>query len=171
MDDSSSDSDFDFEGFTRNDIFEGIVAANLAEREITDEQDVSRYDITEPDWKSENFVTPDVPPFMGVSGADLPSDFDVNSAKPVDYFSLFWSDDVFEKIVENTNKFSKFLETQKRVTNPEFVTKWENIALDEMKAYFGLNCMMGVCNNFRTRSYWSTDPFFSNIGFQQVKIA
>ena len=87
----------------------------------------------------------------------------------MDYFQLFFSDNVFETIVKNTNSFKRFRCQQKRITQPVFEEKfWEDTSVNEMKAFFGIAIMFGILNQPRYRTFWSKDPFLGNPGVQRV---
>lgn len=68
---------------------------------------------------------------------------------------------MLQKIVENTNKYQKYVTNQKRITQPEFVDKfWEDVTVPQLKAYHGICIIMGLIGGGRRyKSYWSTDPY------------
>ena len=122
----------------------------------------------DPEW-SQNFSDVHVRQFRGDGAANLPQDFDVNTATPLEYFQLFFTNNVLETIVENTNKFQQFRCDQKRVTKPEYEEKfWQDTNLSEIKAYFGISIVFGILNQPRYRNFWSKDPFLGNPGVQRV---
>ena len=122
----------------------------------------------DPEW-TQNFLPIHVNQFTGPFGTELGPEFDPAVATPLDYFQLYFSDDVFEVICDNTNKYQKFRLAQKKITTPDYSEKfWYDINLLEMKAYFGLAVMFGILNARRYRSYWSKDPFLGNQGVQRV---
>ena len=128
------------------------------------------YDIlnTDPEW-TQNFSDIHVNQFTGPVGNKLGSDFDTSLASPLDYFQLYFSDNVFQPICDNTNKFREFRVQQKNITSPNFVEKfWEDTDVPEMKAYFGIAVMFGLLNQPRYRNFWSKDPFLGNQGVQRV---
>ena len=79
------------------------------------------YDILnkDPEW-TQQFSPIHVNQFTGLLGTNFPHDFDTSTASPIDYFQLYFSDDVFQHICDNTNKFQKFRFQQKRVTSPDY---------------------------------------------------
>ena len=122
----------------------------------------------DPEW-TQNFTDIHVKQFTGQKGSKLPPDFDVSVATPLDYFQLFFSDNIFETICKNSNNFKIFRCQQKRLIQPQYDEKfWEDTHIPEMKAFFGLSVMFGLLNQPRYRNFWSKDPFLGNIGVQRV---
>ena len=118
---------------------------------------------------TQNFSDIHVKQFTGPVGSNLGPDFDTSVTTPLDYFQLFFSDEVFQQICDNTNKFKQFCVQQKQMTAPNFVEKfWEDTYVPEMKAYYGLAVIFGLLNMPRYRNFWSQDPFLGNQGVQRV---
>ena len=93
----------------------------------------------DPEWFDTNYAPIHVRQFIGPTGFNLPEYFDTQIAKPIDYFQLFFSDEVLQMISDNTNKYQKFRVAQKQITNTQYQEKhWEETTLNEMRAYFGL---------------------------------
>ena len=123
----------------------------------------------DPEWTESNYADIHVRQFNGPTGFNLPGDFDVEKATPIDYFQLFFSDQVLQTICDNTNKYQQFRVAQKQVVNPEYKENhWEETTLNEMRAFFGLAIMFGLMNQPRYRTFWSKDPFLGNIAVQRV---
>ena len=122
----------------------------------------------DPEW-TQNYLPIHVQQFNGPFGTQLGPAFDPSVATPLDYFQLFFSDNVFEVICDHTNKYQKFRVEQKKITSPDYCDKfWFDTNLLEMKAYFGIAVVFGILNARRYRSYWSRDPFLGNQGVQRV---
>ena len=122
----------------------------------------------DPEW-TQNFSQIHVNQFTGPIGTNFPVNFDTTTASPLEYFQLFFSDDVFERICNNTNKFKKFRVEQKKITSPDYKEQfWYDTNVNEMRAYFGLAVLFGLLNQPRYRNYWSKDPFLGNPSVQRV---
>ena len=67
--------------------------------------------------------------------------------KPIDLFSLFFTDELISLLVVETNKYAALC----RGNNT-----WSTTS-DEMKAYFGFHVLMGICQLPEIRDYWSRD--------------
>ena len=123
----------------------------------------------DPEWTESNYADIHVRQFNGLTDFNLPGDFDPEKATPIDYFQLFFSDQVLQTICNNTNKYQHFCVAQKQVVNPEYKENhWEETTLNEMRAFFGLAIMFGLMNQPRYRTFWSKDPFLGNIAVQRV---
>ena len=107
----------------------------------------------DPEW-TQDFSDIHVKQFTGPVGPNLGPDFDTSITTPLDYFQLFFSDEVFQQICDNTHKFKQFCVQQKQITAPNFVEKfWEDTSLPEMKAYYGLDVIFGLLNMPRYRNF------------------
>lgn len=117
-----------------------------------------------------NFRDIDLHEFSTYSGPKLPQDFDVRTATPKDYFSLFVTEEMLETITKNTNSYQQFVVDRKRIADPNYIDKlWtKNVDLPEMKAYLGLSIMMGLVQVPRFKCYWSTCTFLGNQGFKST---
>ena len=69
----------------------------------------------DPEWTN-NFNPIHVNQFNQPTGLNLPPEFDCTTATPVDYFNLYLDDSVWQKIVENINKYQKYITNQKPIT-------------------------------------------------------
>ena len=122
----------------------------------------------DPEW-TQNFSQIHVNQFTGPIGTNFPVNFDTPTASSLEYFQLFFSDDVFKRICNNTNKFKKFHVEQKKITSPDYKEQfWYDTNVNEMRAYFGLAVLFALLNQPRYRNYWSKDPFLGNPGVQRV---
>ena len=122
----------------------------------------------DPEW-TQNFMLNHVKQFSGDVGHKLGENFDTSVATLLDYFQLFFDDNVFERLCMNTNKFKDFRCTQKRIVTPNYEEKfWNDMTVTEMRAYFGIAIILGLLNQRWYRNYWSKDPFLGNPGVQRV---
>ena len=67
------------------------------------------------------------------------------SRNPIECFERYFSDNVIEKIVCETNRYH-----QQTSNSPDFETSPEAI-----KAYFGFMILMGICKLPEMRDYWA----------------
>ena len=88
-------------------------------------------------------------------------------ATAVDYFHLFIEEEFFELVATETNRYAQQLQ--------DFVGQvdrhWELTTAAEIKAFFGLNILMGVNRLPSYKMYWSTNSFLGNAGFKSVMTA
>ena len=80
----------------------------------------------------------------------------------LDFFLLLWPEDLFEKIVEETNRHAE----QCIQTKPDL--RWHATACEEMHAFFTLNVLFGIKSLPETRMYWSNDNFIGVLTIQKV---
>ena len=71
-----------------------------------------------PDW-STDLVPIQVPPFTSQSRPNLPNNWDTRST-PLKYFQLFFTQDIIQDIVMNTNSYAELSIMKKRETFPSF---------------------------------------------------
>ena len=105
------------------------------------------------EW-TQNFMPNHVKQFSGHVGHKLGENFDTSVATPLDYFQLFFDDNVFERLCMNTNKFKDFHCTQKRIVTPNYEEKfWNGMTVTKMRAYFGIAIILGLLNQHQYRTY------------------
>ena len=110
-------------------------------------------------WSESVHPIPPVRPFEESAGPvhQLPQD-----ATPVDFFSLFWEPPFFQTLAEETNRYA----TQRQVQKPD--RKWYPTTPEEIRAFIGINIIMGIDQKPAISHYWSTDPYLGNPGIQSV---
>ena len=102
---------------------------------------------------------PTIQPFEELAGPvhHLPED-----ATPLDFFSLLWEPSFFQLLAEQTNLYAR----QRQVEKPN--RKWYPTTSEEIKAFLGINIIMGIDQKPALTHYWSTDPYLGNQGIQSV---
>ena len=74
------------------------------------------------------------------------------SSSPLEVFDLFFSPDLMEKIVKESNAYAKI------AMGDEKYEKWSKIIVDELKAFLGFSVLMGINHLPSLNDYWSRDP-------------
>ena len=75
------------------------------------------------------------------------------SGTALDYFQLFYSDTVLNKLVQFTNDNA----TKRRTEQPEKNKgEWKALTLEEIKIFYGLLIMKDMIRLYRDAHYWST---------------
>lgn len=83
------------------------------------------------------------------------------SRKAVDFYQIFYSDELFEKILEFTNLNAK----RKREADPNSHRGvWYDVTLDEIKAFYGISLLTEVMKFDREELYWSNNDEYWLIG-------
>ena len=69
--------------------------------------------------------------------------------KAVDLFNRFFTDDVWDLLVEETNRFAAF-----NIGTSPHARPWKEVSKDKMKAFIGLLLTMGILRLPRLEKYW-----------------
>ena len=97
-------------------------------------------------------------------GPNLPEGFDVHMATPIDYFGLVFRPDMMAQFARNTNNYARW----KMETSGENDPRWSETDVYEIRAYIGMNILMGINPLPEADMYWSRDTFLGNIGIQET---
>ena len=112
---------------------------------------------------SDIIPTLDVPIYDGPSGptVNLP-----HGTKELDYLYSEIGDDFFNNLADNTNEYTVF---KCPVAHPNAADRldtldkhWYSTTADEIKAYIGINILMGIAQLPEGRDYWSSDQLLHN---------
>ena len=71
---------------------------------------------------------------------------------PMDCFELFFSEDLQEMIVNETNRYAR------QVMGEDKYRSWKQVTVEELKAFLGFSILMGVDHLPSVNDYWSRDP-------------
>ena len=82
------------------------------------------------------------------------------SASALNFFQLFYSDDVFENIVNFTNLNAN----RKRGADPNHKGKWTDVTVPEIKAFYGILILMDIMKFDREELYWMDSQEFRFVG-------
>ncbi len=69
-------------------------------------------------------------------------------------FQLFFTPELMTMIADETNKYAR------EVIPPEKLSKWLDVSVQEMYAYFGFNFLMGLNPKPSVIDYWRKDPIY-----------
>jgi hypothetical protein len=85
------------------------------------------------------------------------------------YFYLMFSEDVFEDIAEETNRYAEVKKQEKQRVKPDWTDPtWFPTTALELKAYFGLMVLMGVHRLPQYKCYWAADEYLHVEAVAQV---
>ena len=89
------------------------------------------------------------------TGVDVPvgawKRIEPSESTPLQIFSRFFTDEVWELLVLETNRFAALV----CGTTPR-ARPWSDVSQQEMRAFFGVLIYMGVCRLPRLGLYWTT---------------
>ena len=107
-------------------------------------------------WSTEDGDGPVIAPFTGESKLnvrDLPAE-----PTPLDFFNLFFEEDMWNKLLEQTNKYA---EDKLAVLDPKPHSRfrsWVPVTLPEMKLFLAISLSFGLTQKPDLDLYWTTDP-------------
>ena len=95
-----------------------------------------------------------------VTGPQIP----VFCSTPLQFFQLFFTDELIRKIVSETNKYAANILATKNISKYSIWKTWTDVNEIEMKAFLGVVINMGLIEVPELQDYWS-QAFHSNIPF------
>jgi hypothetical protein len=97
---------------------------------------------------------------------------------PIHYFELFWGPEVWNTLVENTNAYAQYKETQHKESKSEKRLRWwKAITLYKMHIFIALLIYIGIVGTSNIASYWDKSGItihkpmesITYFRFQQIK--
>ena len=147
--DSDSDSGSDSDGGTDRDLVAPTPIISIATPVMT----ISPWkEVTTIDSQPEH-------QYLETPGPCLPDDVELK--EPEDYFSLFFSEVLYQLIADETNLYAQLLRANRPMTARSCLRNWRDLSVPELKAFIRL-ILPSI------QDYWSTDitgniPFFSQV--------
>jgi hypothetical protein len=80
--------------------------------------------------------------------------FHLPDAEPMDYFSLFFNDELLDSIVVETNRYARHKISELQRSLRSIWSRWSDVSVPEMKAFLGLIINMGLMPLPDTKDYW-----------------
>lgn len=183
----ASSSESEFEHFEDIDSDNDPVQRNESDIDVSevssiasDDSDLPRYtdrnfEEDPPKWKTDNFQDFVVGPYNGPpEGPNLPAEFDATTALPVDYFKLFFTDDMMESIARNTNRYARFKIHESRILEPGYTDPfWKfdgsnDTTAVEMQAFFGVQIILGINPTKQYTQAFSRNKYMTNPGIREA---
>ncbi|XP_050392713.1 piggyBac transposable element-derived protein 4-like [Patella vulgata] len=109
-----------------------------------------------PPWRLNmtGFVSQHFRPNFPTGPRNIPVHINKDST-PLDFFSIFWDDTVWELLVNETNRQAAHVKTTK--PNNYVAKNWTEVTLNEMKAFFGCRITIeSLVHKDRYEQYWKT---------------
>ena len=100
-------------------------------------------------------------------GPKLPDDFNKDNAGPLDYFSLFIPEDIYERLARETNAYAKLCQQDKG----ERDSAWTETSGEKIRAYLGLNIVMGASPRNQYEGYCKDDDLSGLCSIQSCDVA
>ena len=112
-------------------------------------------------WKMDDFRPVEAAPiFRRVPGAQI---LHPPEARALDYFELFYTQEIWERLVTETNRYYD----QQHHANPPH-RPWEPVTVDVMKAFIGLTLSMGIMKLPSRHDYWRKKKFIFATNFSDI---
>jgi hypothetical protein len=77
-------------------------------------------------------------------------------AEPMDYFSLFFNDELLNNIVE-TNRYVRHKISELQLSPRSIWSRWSDLSVPEMKVFFGIIINMVLMPLPDIKDYWSSE--------------
>ena len=91
------------------------------------------------------------------------NDIDLNELEtPIEFFQLFFDDDVFESINKQTDRYYQQKHGEKTRKRDSHHKLWSKPDLKTTKCYFGILLYMGIIQKPSLDHYWSSIIFFGS---------
>ena len=177
---SDEDEEMEFEPDTSNDCSE-----SSDEHLIFDEDDMDVDNVSHNDDRNANVITSNVTGSVWKRYDSTDSDlqrFSFNASNPgirlpscgqyneeINFFQLFFSDDIFREFVHETNRYAREkIEKLLRLRKRSIWRSWIDARLEEMKAFLGIVINMGINGKCDIKEYFSVKwlarmPFFLDV--------
>ncbi|GFY61994.1 piggyBac transposable element-derived protein 4 [Trichonephila inaurata madagascariensis] len=91
-----------------------------------------------------------------------------DSGDPLEFFNLFFDDEMFSFIVEETNRYAKSFFENTELTPASRALKWKSTNKEEMKRFISLLLLQGVVQKPVEKWFWSKRPILSTPFFGKV---
>jgi hypothetical protein len=123
----------------------------------------------QPEWvwqRCQRFIPNHIPCTARTKrNVDLPE-----NPREFDYFGLYFTDDIINLIVRETNRYAtQYIEENADTIRPHSnVRAWKRTNSNEIITFTGLLLLMGIVYKPRLPLYWSTDDLYNTPIFSQV---
>ncbi|UYV78050.1 PGBD5 [Cordylochernes scorpioides] len=121
-------------------------------------------------WRKDDPLPPTSPPFTARPGLNLVRDV----SSPFDAFSLFFTENIFKSIKEETNRYARSIidrESKKGPLKPHgMLAKWKAVSVAQIKLFFCVIIHMSLVKKPGMKDYWSTHGFLKNAFCQSINM-
>lgn len=114
--------------------------------------------------RSDTFTPKDIPLTANESiNIPIPGD-----GTPYDYFSMYLTDQIFDSMVEETNRFAAQYIASTDLRDKSNAKNWQPTDAAEMRVFWGLLLLMGIVHKPRINMYWAKDDLYYTPIFSQM---
>ena len=93
-----------------------------------------------------------------LAGCGIPHGLIPDRSRESEYFRLFFTEEILDHIVKETNKFFGFMIAGKILHPHSRFLQWHDTDRKEMYSFLALVMLMGLSPRQNYKDYWSTDP-------------
>jgi Transposase IS4 len=122
------------------------------------------------------------PPYLKLPRSWPPRPFDVRTLpdyirRPIHYFELFWTPEIWNTLVTNTNAYAYYKEARHKENKGGRIRWWKAVTLYEMRVFIALSIYIGITGTSNIESFWAKDSntihkpmkFMTFYRFEQIK--
>lgn len=117
-------------------------------------------------WRTSHF-TPHIFPFNSQFGINLEV-FENEDESPLKFFEMLFDQSVLEQIVNETNKYHSFSDTNAPGSSTSHQAPWIETYVAEIYSFLGIVMLMSHTKKNRIKDYWSTDQLISTPMFGTI---
>lgn len=128
-----------------------------SESDIDSENSV---DNTTTEWLNPRENTARIKSFESSTGVKSDISLSMACGKPREFYMLLVTDDIFENIAVETNRYAHQVIQEKNLKPSSRLQAWTETNKDEIKKFFGLIIWMGIVKLPTISLYWSQDILF-----------
>lgn len=87
---------------------------------------------------------------------------DIDCNNPVSLYKLFFTDNILEMIIQETNKYAAQCLNNSLSSSKGHQQVWQPVTRDEINTFIGILLIMGVVQLSEIRLYWSNKRMYTN---------
>nr|XP_026694232.1 piggyBac transposable element-derived protein 4-like [Ciona intestinalis] len=148
------------------------VKTNRKRPKVTNTSNIP-HDLQDFNWEPVNnsFETSFIPQsssFSETSG--YCGDLVLADSTPLDLLGLFLTNEFWQLLVEETNRYAEQYLQKQTDELPKFskFRKWSPVTHADIKAYFAMNLLMGLCSKHSIKDYWSMYSYTNTAGISSL---
>lgn len=123
-----------------------------------DDNSNTQTESNENDWQD---ITDDVPVFSEYVG-DSTTNVPPTAKTPTDYYELFVTEEIINKMVEETNNYARKYQSENQTKSISRVKAWIPTDKEEIKRFLGVLMVMGLLKVPHFNDYWSKKGIYRN---------
>lgn len=120
-------------------------------------------------WNMENETNDEFQGNIFMENVGLRVRMQNNKTNPIDFVNLYLTDDMYELIVRETNRYARqHIEDNPQLENDSYTGLWKDVTVIEIKKFIGVILLMGIIHKPSIPMYWSTTDIFYTPVFSKI---